>query len=71
MPIETLNEKCGIFGIFDPEQKLDVARISFYGLFALQHRGQEGSGIAVSDGEKIKFQKGMGLVNQVYTEEDI
>ncbi len=66
-----LKEKCGIFGIFDESGKFDVARISFYGLFALQHRGQEGSGIATSDGEKLYWHKGVGLVSQIYNEESM
>ena len=46
-----INEKCGVFGIYAPGKK--VAEIIFYGLQALQHRGQESAGIAVSDGENI------------------
>lgn len=64
-----LNEKCGIFGIFG--EQFDVSRLSFYGLFALQHRGQEATGIAVSDGNRIDCFKDTGLVNQVYSEDII
>jgi amidophosphoribosyltransferase len=64
-----LNEKCGVFGIYGKE--LDVSRLTFYGLFALQHRGQESSGIAVSDGNHLDVYKNMGLVTQVYNEETI
>lgn len=64
-----LGEKCGVFGVFG--RGLDVARLSFFGLFALQHRGQESSGIAASDGERILCHKGMGLVSQVFSEDDI
>ena len=46
-------EECGVFGIFAPEQ--DVARITFFGLYALQHRGQESAGIATSDGEHVSI----------------
>lgn len=67
--MEDLKEKCGIFGISNGG--LDVARTAFYGLFALQHRGQEGSGLCVSDGEKLHAHKGIGLVSQIYTEEDM
>ena len=67
--MRSLNEKCGVFGIFG--EQFDVSRLSFYGLFALQHRGQEATGIAVSDGEKINCYKDTGLVNQVYSEETI
>ena len=62
-------EECGVFGIFAPGE--DVARITFFGLFALQHRGQESAGIAVSDGKRIKITKGMGLVTQIFNEEAI
>jgi amidophosphoribosyltransferase len=60
-------EECGIFGIHGRGE--DVARITFFGLFALQHRGQESAGIAVSDGERIKVHKEMGLVTQVFDED--
>ena len=64
---DTPNEECGIFGVFAPGE--DVARLTFFGLFALQHRGQESAGIAVSDGERLKVHKQMGLVTQVFTED--
>ncbi len=62
-------EECGIFGIYAPLE--DVARITFFGLFALQHRGQESAGIAVSDGRGLRICKNMGLVTQVFDEETI
>ncbi len=62
-----MRESCGIFGIYAPGE--DVARLTYFGLFALQHRGQESAGIAVSNGERILLYKGMGLLNQVFTEE--
>jgi amidophosphoribosyltransferase len=58
-------EECGVFGIYAPGE--DVATLTFYGLYALQHRGQESAGIAVSDGDRILVHKDMGLVNQVFT----
>ena len=64
-----LNEKCGVFGIYG--KNLDVSRLTFYGLFALQHRGQESSGIATADGNHIDCYKNMGLVTHVYNEETI
>lgn len=67
--MDNLNEKCGIFGIY--AKNLDVSRLTFYGLFALQHRGQESSGIATSDGNRIDCYKNMGLVTHVYNEETI
>src|SRR5438552_12634697 len=61
---------CGIFGIYDPigEPDRDVARLTFFGLYALQHRGQESAGIAVSDGGRVVAMKDMGLVSQVFDE---
>lgn len=67
--MEDLKEKCGVFGMYN--QSADVARTVFYGLFALQHRGQEGSGICVSDGTTLHAHKGTGLVSQIYTEESM
>lgn len=61
-----MRESCGIFGIFGPGK--DVARITYFGLYALQHRGQESSGIAVSAGKTINLYKRMGLVSQVFNE---
>jgi amidophosphoribosyltransferase len=61
-------DECGVFAIYAPD--MDVARLSFFALFALQHRGQESAGIAVSDGTRLIVHKDMGLVSQVF-EEDI
>jgi amidophosphoribosyltransferase len=58
-------EECGVFGILAPGE--DVATLTFYALYALQHRGQESAGIAVSDGRRIVVHKDMGLVNQVFS----
>jgi amidophosphoribosyltransferase len=66
---DRLKEKCGIVGIWSKEA--EVARTAYFGLFALQHRGQEQSGIATSDGKNIHSYIGSGLVSQVYTEEKI
>src|SRR3954467_3760963 len=60
---------CGVFGIRSTER--DVARVSFFGLFALQHRGQESAGIAVSDGGRLTVLRDMGLVTQVFSEEKL
>ena len=62
-------EECGVLGVYAPEQ--DAARIAFFGLFALQHRGQESAGIAVSDGQTITVVKDMGLVTQVFDERNL
>jgi amidophosphoribosyltransferase len=58
------HDECGVFGIFAPGQ--DVANITYFGLYALQHRGQESAGITVSDGERLRTVKDMGLVAQVF-----
>lgn len=59
-----LNEECGVFGIWgDP----NAAQIAYYGLHALQHRGQEGAGIVVTDGHSLQAVKGEGLVNEVFS----
>jgi amidophosphoribosyltransferase len=63
----SLNEQCGVFGVSSSEN--DVARMTYFGLYTLQHRGQESAGIAVSDGHRIKIHKGMGLVHQVFNED--
>ncbi len=60
-------EKCALFGVFAPGR--DVSRITYYGLFALQHRGQESSGIAVATSSHVTLYKNMGLVQQVFNEE--
>jgi len=64
-----LREKCGIVGIYG--KSLPVSKLAFFSLFALQHRGQEASGITTSDGKKLHTHKGAGLVAQVYKEKDI
>ena len=60
---------CGVFGIRSADR--DVARVSYFGLFALQHRGQESAGIAVSDGGRLTVLRDLGLVTQVFTEEKL
>ncbi len=65
-PDEAPSEECGVFGIHAPGE--DVARLTYFGLFALQHRGQESAGIAVSDGYNVKWYKEMGLVTQIFDE---
>jgi amidophosphoribosyltransferase len=62
-----MKEACGVFGIYNFSAD-SPAKSVYYGLYALQHRGQESAGIAVSDGEEIRHYKGMGLVNQVFNE---
>jgi len=62
-------EACGVFGIYAPGEA--VARIAFFALYALQHRGQESAGIAVSDGRQATLYKQMGLVSQVFNEDNL
>jgi amidophosphoribosyltransferase len=66
---ENPREACGVFGVYAPGE--DVSRLTFYGLYALQHRGQESAGIAASDGVSLSLRTGMGLVSQVFDEEDL
>ena len=60
-------EACGVFGIFAPGE--EVARLTFFGLYALQHRGQESCGIAAFDGGNVSLHKDLGLVSQVFNED--
>jgi amidophosphoribosyltransferase len=64
-----LHEACGVFGVYAPG--VDVARITFFGLYALQHRGQESAGITTGDGNELRTYKSMGLVVQVFNEEEL
>lgn len=64
-----MHEACGVFGVYAPGE--DVARLTYFALFALQHRGQESSGIATSDGKHIQVYSRMGLVSQVFNEESL
>ncbi len=59
-------DACGVFGVWAPGE--EVAKLTYYGLYALQHRGQESAGIATSDGNRISVYKDMGLVSQVFDE---
>ena len=68
MSNDYLKDKCGVFGIFGHK---DAARLTYMGLYALQHRGQESAGIVTSDGRLIREHKGMGLVSEVFNEEEI
>ncbi|MGM9949088.1 MAG: amidophosphoribosyltransferase [Lysinibacillus sp.] len=66
--IRGLNEECGVFGIWG---HTEAAQLSYYGLHALQHRGQEGAGIVTTDGQQLRAVKGEGLVNDVFNEEKL
>ncbi len=61
-----IHEECGVFGVYSQENR-NVAHTCYYGLYALQHRGQESAGIAVSYADKISYYKGMGLVSDVFS----
>lgn len=65
---DKMSEECGVFGIYAPGS--DVARLTYYALYALQHRGQESAGIAVADGRTIRGEKGPGLVAKVFADTD-
>ncbi|MGA2506741.1 MAG: amidophosphoribosyltransferase [Chitinispirillaceae bacterium] len=67
MILDSMNEQCAVFGIFNHP---NAAEITYLGLYALQHRGQESSGIAVSDTRVLTIHKAMGLVNQVFRHEE-
>ncbi|GLB61916.1 amidophosphoribosyltransferase [Cytobacillus sp. NCCP-133] len=62
--IRGLNEECGVFGVWGHQ---DASQITYYGLHSLQHRGQEGTGMVVTDGKKLKGMKGEGLVAEIFT----
>jgi len=64
-----MHESCGIFGVYAPG--VDVSRLTFFALYALQHRGQESAGIATSDGKRIYLHTAMGLVAQAFTEDEL
>src|SRR6266508_5825809 len=64
-----VQEHCGVIGIYAPGE--EVGRLTFFGLYALQHRGQESAGIATADGDEIHVHARMGLVAQVFDEQDL
>ena len=64
-----MRDACGVVGVYSRDH--DVARVTFFGLFALQHRGQESAGISTADGDRITTLTGMGLVDHAFQEEDL
>ncbi len=68
VPFDHPKEECGVIGVFTPEG--DASRLAFFGLFALQHRGQESAGIAAANGENVVVHADMGLVTQIFREPD-
>lgn len=65
LPFDSMHEECGVFGVYSQENR-DVAHTVYYGLYALQHRGQESAGIAVAFANKMTYFKGMGLAADVF-----
>lgn len=63
-----VNEECGVFGVYNVNE---AAQLTYYGLHSLQHRGQEGAGIAVSDGKNLVREKGEGLVTEIFDSKNI
>src|SRR5689334_25382387 len=68
-PVTGMHEECGVFGVYAPGR--DVARLAYFGLYALQHRGQESAGIASCEGGHITTLRELGLVSQVFDEEKL
>ena len=68
MSIDQLHESCGVFGVFNSPE---ASQLTYLGLYALQHRGQESSGIVTSDGEAVHLYRGMGLVSHVYRRKEV
>jgi len=66
---DTLHEACGVFGVYGPRP--DAARLTYFAIYALQHRGQEAAGIVTCDGRTAHVHRGMGLVSQVFNEENL
>ena len=62
---DKLNEECGVFGLYNTKSD-ETSQLIYYGLFSLQHRGQESAGIAVSDGQQVNYYKDEGLVQEVF-----
>ena len=65
LPYDKLREECGVMAVYNHP---DAARLTYWGLYSLQHRGQESGGIASADGESVHDIKGMGLVSEIFTD---
>ena len=65
---ENIQDECGVFGIYDKSRLGNIANQVYFGLFALQHRGQEAAGIAVNNDREITLVKGMGLLSEVFND---
>ena len=67
---DKFKDECGVFGVYS-NKDMDVASMTYYGLYALQHRGQESAGIAVANGAEINMHKGMGLITEAFSQESL
>ena len=67
---DKFKDECGVFGVYS-NKEMDVASMTYYGLYALQHRGQESAGIAVANGAEINMHKGMGLITEAFSQESL
>ena len=65
-PFDKLREECGVMAVYNHP---DAARMTYWGLYSLQHRGQESAGIASADGHQVNDIKGMGLVSEIFTDD--
>lgn len=68
--LDKFKDECGVFGVFS-NSPLDVAGMTYYGLYALQHRGQESAGIAVANGETVDMHKGLGLITEAFSQDNL
>src|SRR5574344_2953389 len=68
---EKLKDHCGVIGVYLSDHENIAARLAYYGLQSLQHRGQESTGLAVGDGEKVEHYRSMGRVSEVYHKENL
>lgn len=68
---DRMEEDCGVFGVYDAEGSLHVGEAAYFGLYSLQHRGQESAGIAVTDGSGIRYVRNKGLVPEVFDQETV
>ncbi|PRR82246.1 amidophosphoribosyltransferase [Clostridium vincentii] len=68
--LDKFKDECGVFGVYS-NSPLDVAGMTYYGLYALQHRGQESAGIAVGNGETVEVHKGLGLITEAFSKYDL
>ena len=68
--LDKFKDECGVFGVYS-KTPMDVAGMTYYGLYALQHRGQESAGIAVGNGKTVEMHKGLGLITEAFCKEDL